>query len=117
MIICTFNVFFRLETIIIPCINSTSSFLKAQGALLLGSAASNNQKVQIAALQANVIPLLLKHISDEYEFSVSVIEYNNKYLMLINLNLCLQFLLRSKKIVSMHYHQLQDDFLKLKNRL
>lgn len=45
--------------------------MKAQGALILGSAASNNQKVQIFALEANVIPLLLKHISDEYEFSVS----------------------------------------------
>lgn len=45
--------------------------MKAQGALLLGSAASNNQKVQIASLKSNVIPLLLKHIDNEYDFSVS----------------------------------------------
>lgn len=66
---------FRIKSIIIPCINSNSSYLKSQGALILGSAASNNQKVQIFALEANVIPLLLKHISDEYDFSVSLKYY------------------------------------------
>lgn len=45
--------------------------MKAQGALILGSAASNNPKVQIAAYEAKVVPLLLKHIGDEFEFSVS----------------------------------------------
>lgn len=54
--------------------------MKAQGALLLGAAASNNQKVQIAALKADIIPLLLKHISDEYEFSVSVLLLEINYL-------------------------------------
>lgn len=54
-----------------PCIDSNSSFLKAQGALLLGSAASNNRKVQICALQTGIIPKLLDHFSDAYEFSVS----------------------------------------------
>jgi hypothetical protein len=54
-----------------PCLNSNSSFLKAQGALILGSAASNNQKVQIASLENDVIPLLLKHIDNEFTFSVS----------------------------------------------
>jgi len=39
--------------------------------MLLGSAASNNQKVQIASLENNVIPLLLKYIDDEFMFSVS----------------------------------------------
>lgn len=63
---------YRINTIIIPCINSSSSFMKSQGALLLGAAASNNQKVQISALKADVIPLLLKHISDDYEFKVSI---------------------------------------------
>ncbi|XP_026812586.1 nucleotide exchange factor SIL1 [Rhopalosiphum maidis] len=59
-----------IQLIIMPCINSNSSFLKAQGALILGSAASNNQKVQIASLENNVIPLLLKHIDNEFTFSV-----------------------------------------------
>ncbi|VVC32193.1 Hypothetical protein CINCED_3A008175 [Cinara cedri] len=59
-----------IESIIIPCINSNSTFMKAQGALLLGSAASNNQKVQISALQAGVIPILLDHLSNEYAFLV-----------------------------------------------
>ncbi|XP_001943966.2 nucleotide exchange factor SIL1 [Acyrthosiphon pisum] len=59
-----------IQLIIIPCINSNSSLMKAQGAMLLGSAASNNQKVQIASLESNVIPLLLKYIDDEYMFSV-----------------------------------------------
>lgn len=45
--------------------------MKAQGTLLLGSAASNNQKVQIASLESQVIPLLLKYIDDEYMFIVS----------------------------------------------
>lgn len=45
--------------------------MKAQGALLLGSAASNNQKVQIASLESHAIPLLLKYIDDEYTFFVS----------------------------------------------
>jgi len=49
--------------------------MKAQGALLLGSAASNNQKVQIASLESHVIPLLLKHIDDEYKYSVSTCIY------------------------------------------
>lgn len=48
--------------------------MKSQGALLLGSAASNNKKVQISAIKSNVIPLLLKHISDEYDFKVSVLK-------------------------------------------
>lgn len=61
----------RIESIVIPCINSDSNVLIAQGALILGSAASNNQKVQVAALQAGVIPLLLKHISEDYEFPVN----------------------------------------------
>lgn len=59
-----------IQLIIIPCINSNSSIMKAQGALLLGSAASNNQKVQIASLESHVIPLLLKYIDNEYTFSV-----------------------------------------------
>lgn len=59
-----------IQLIIIPCINSNSSYLKSQGALLLGSAASNNQKVQIASLENDVIPLLLKHIDNEFTFSV-----------------------------------------------
>lgn len=59
-----------IQLIIIPCINSNSSLIKAQGAMLLGSAASNNQKVQIASLENNVIPLLLKYIDDEFMFSV-----------------------------------------------
>uniref|UniRef100_A0A2S2PTG5 Nucleotide exchange factor SIL1 n=1 Tax=Schizaphis graminum TaxID=13262 RepID=A0A2S2PTG5_SCHGA len=59
-----------IQLIIIPCINSNSSFLKAQGALILGSAASNNQKVQIASLENDLIPLLLKHIDNEFTFSV-----------------------------------------------
>lgn len=45
--------------------------MKEQGALILGSAASNNQKVQIAALETNVIPLLLQHINADHKFSVS----------------------------------------------
>lgn len=56
--------------------------MKAQGALLLGAAASNNQKVQIASLENHVIPLLLKYIDDEYTFPVSTYIFNrlNKYL-------------------------------------
>lgn len=46
--------------------------MKEKGALLLGSAASNNQKVQIAALESDVISLLLKHINEDYEFAVSL---------------------------------------------
>jgi len=45
--------------------------MKAQGALLLGSAASNNQKVQIASFESFVIPLLLKHIDNEFTYYVS----------------------------------------------
>lgn len=45
--------------------------MKAQGALILGSAASNNQKVQIAALESNVLPRLLAHINEDNSFSVS----------------------------------------------
>ncbi|XP_050438496.1 nucleotide exchange factor SIL1 isoform X2 [Adelges cooleyi] len=59
-----------LKTIILPCINSSANSLKAHGAQLLGSAASNNPKVQIAALEAQAIPILLKHIEDDNEFLV-----------------------------------------------
>uniref|UniRef100_A0A2H8TXF8 Nucleotide exchange factor SIL1 n=1 Tax=Melanaphis sacchari TaxID=742174 RepID=A0A2H8TXF8_9HEMI len=59
-----------IQLIIIPCINSNSNSLKALGALLLGSAASNNQKVQIASLESDILPLLLKHIDNEFTFSV-----------------------------------------------
>ncbi|XP_050534194.1 nucleotide exchange factor SIL1 [Daktulosphaira vitifoliae] len=59
-----------ISNIIIPCLNSNSSVLKTQGAQILGAASSNNPKVQIAALETNIIPLLLKHIDDEYEYSV-----------------------------------------------
>jgi len=45
--------------------------MKAQGALILGSAASNNQKVQIVALQSGILTRLLTNINEEYSFSVS----------------------------------------------
>jgi len=56
--------------------------------LLLGSAASNNQKVQIASLKNDVIPLLLKNIDNEFTFSVCT--YIKFYFTNINvlLNLC-----------------------------
>lgn len=73
--------------------------MKEQGALILGSAASNNQKVQVAALEAGVLPLLLKHISDDYEFSVNV---HTNLLILIRFNLfkflLVIFYLGSKKL-------------------
>lgn len=45
--------------------------MKAQGALLLGSAASNNPKVQIAALETDVISLLLDNINKYHDYTVS----------------------------------------------
>lgn len=101
--------FYRIESIIIPCINSHSNSIKAQGALLLGAAASNNQKVQIAALESDIIPLLLKHISDEYEFSVSAlvssISYLFIYCMFLYTTRNLQISLREKLIISVHNYK------------
>lgn len=56
--------------------------MKAQGALLLGSAASNNQKVQIAALETGVISLLLDNIKNYYDDTVSA-NYINIYLFIL----------------------------------
>ncbi|XP_064107769.1 nucleotide exchange factor SIL1-like isoform X1 [Macrobrachium nipponense] len=60
-----------IEIIVKPALNSTSSIIK-QGALhLLGSAVQGNPKVQIAALEAGLLQLLIRAVTQDPKDGVS----------------------------------------------
>lgn len=61
---------FRMTDIIAPCLSSNSTKMKINAARVLGAAVQNNARVQISALRAGVIPLLLKNIALKKNYDV-----------------------------------------------
>lgn len=60
----------RISAVVAPCLSSNSTLSRTLAARVLGSAAQNNAKVQIAALKAGVITLLLRNIALEKGYDV-----------------------------------------------
>ena len=58
------------KQIVLPALNSTHPSIRSEAAFILGSSMQSNPTVQVAALEAGVLPKLLLLLSSDEDFSV-----------------------------------------------
>lgn len=58
------------KIVVLPSLNSTNSGLRSAAAFLMGSACQSNQQVQISALEAGSIPLLIRLVAQDPSMQV-----------------------------------------------